>query len=55
MQHVVALGVVCCLVSPIGLYTLQGGFIMPDGAMMWTGVISLGVAAFLGQILLNNG
>ncbi|KAF9352726.1 hypothetical protein BGX34_012004, partial [Mortierella sp. NVP85] len=55
MQHVVALGVVCCLVSPIGLYTLQGGFIMPDGALMWTGVISLGIAAFLGQILLNNG
>ncbi|KAF9936168.1 hypothetical protein BGZ65_002684 [Modicella reniformis] len=55
MQHVVALGLVACLFSPIGLYTLQGGFIVPQGALMWSGVISLGVAAFLGQILLNNG
>ncbi|KAG0218650.1 hypothetical protein BGX31_011537 [Mortierella sp. GBA43] len=55
MQHVVALGVVSCLVSPIGLYTLQGGFVMPQGWAMWIGVLALGILAFLGQILLNNG
>lgn len=55
MQHVVILGVVSCVVSPIGLYTLQGGYIVIQGALMWTGVISLGLAAFWGQVLLNQG
>ncbi|KAF9101954.1 hypothetical protein BGX27_011248 [Mortierella sp. AM989] len=55
MQHVTYFGVVSCLVSTIGLYTLQGGYVAPQGTMMWTGVVVLGVAAFFGQILLNSG
>ncbi|KAF9204855.1 hypothetical protein BGZ49_004781 [Haplosporangium sp. Z 27] len=55
MQHVTYFGVVSCVVSTIGLYTLQSGYVAPQGTIMWTGVISLGVAAFFGQILLNSG
>ncbi|KAF9099759.1 hypothetical protein BGX23_012153 [Mortierella sp. AD031] len=55
MQHVTYFGVVSCFVSTIGLYTLQGGYVEPKGAWMWSGVLALGVAAFFGQILLNSG
>lgn len=55
MQHVIYLGVVSCFVSLIGLYTLQGGYVAPQGAWVWSGVVSLGVAAFFGQVLLNSG
>ncbi|KAG0372780.1 hypothetical protein BGX24_012582, partial [Mortierella sp. AD032] len=55
MQHVTYFGVVSCFVSTIGLYTLQGGYVAPQGTWMWTGVFSLGVAAFFGQVLLNSG
>ncbi|KAF9906857.1 hypothetical protein EC991_000221 [Linnemannia zychae] len=55
MQHVTYFGVVSIFVSTIGLYTLQGGYVHPQGTWMWSGVLSLGVAAFFGQILLNSG
>ncbi|KAK3835146.1 MAG: hypothetical protein JOS17DRAFT_736348 [Linnemannia elongata] len=55
MQHVTYLGFVSCFVSMIGLYTLQGGYVAPQGTWMWSGVVSLGFAAFFGQILLNSG
>ncbi|KAI1315096.1 hypothetical protein EDD11_001286 [Mortierella claussenii] len=55
MQHVTYFGAVSCVISMLGLYTLQGGYVAPHGALMWTGVVSLGVAAFVGQILLNSG
>ncbi|KAF9119532.1 hypothetical protein BGW39_000235, partial [Mortierella sp. 14UC] len=55
MQHVTYFGVVSCFVSTIGLFTLQGGYVHPQGAWVWSGVVSLGVAAFFGQILLNSG
>ncbi|KAF9933205.1 hypothetical protein FBU30_006146 [Linnemannia zychae] len=55
MQHVTYFGVISCVVSIIGLYTLQGGYVAPQGTWMWSGVITLGVSAFFGQILLNLG
>ncbi|KAF9177693.1 hypothetical protein BGZ51_001045 [Haplosporangium sp. Z 767] len=55
MQHVTYFGVVSCLVSTLGLYTLQGGYVAPKDTLVWTGVLVLGVAAFVGQILLNSG
>ncbi|KAI9241739.1 MAG: hypothetical protein BYD32DRAFT_432828 [Podila humilis] len=55
MQHVTYFGVVSCFVSWLGLYTLQGGYIEPKGTLMWAGLAALGVAAFIGQILLNSG
>ncbi|KAI8594252.1 hypothetical protein EDD21DRAFT_100632 [Dissophora ornata] len=55
MQHVTYFGAVSCVVSTLGLYALQGGYVAPEGNLMWTGVILLGVAAFVGQILLNSG
>ena len=55
MQHVTYFGVVSCFVSWPGLYILQGGYVEPKGTLMWTGLTALGVAAFIGQILLNSG
>ncbi|KAF9303719.1 hypothetical protein BGZ74_003193 [Mortierella antarctica] len=54
MQHVTYFGVVSCFVSMLGLYA-QGGYVEPEGTLMWTGLVALGVAAFVGQILLNCG
>lgn len=54
MQHVTYFGVVSCFVSVLGLYA-QGGYVEPEGTLMWTGLVALGVAAFVGQILLNCG
>ncbi|KAF9433655.1 hypothetical protein BGZ76_009162 [Entomortierella beljakovae] len=55
MQHVTYFGVVSTVVSTIGLYTLQGGYVAPTGSLMWSGLVALGVSAFFGQILLNSG
>ncbi|GJJ72106.1 hypothetical protein EMPS_04463 [Entomortierella parvispora] len=55
MQHVTYFGVVSCFVSAAGLYVMQGGYVAPEGNLMWTGVLTLGVSAFVGQILLNSG
>ncbi|KAG9064162.1 hypothetical protein KI688_003350 [Linnemannia hyalina] len=55
MQHVTYFGVVSCFVSLIGLFTLQGGYVAPQGTWMWSGVVALGVSAFFGQVLLNSG
>ena len=55
MQHVTYFGVISCVLSVVGLHTLQGGYVHPEGALMWTGLLVLGVAAFIGQVLLNNG
>ncbi|KAF9427556.1 hypothetical protein BGZ94_004670 [Podila epigama] len=55
MQHVTYFGVVSCFVSLLGLYVLQGGYVQPEGALMWSGLLALGVSAFVGQILLNSG
>ncbi|KAG0027974.1 hypothetical protein BGZ81_005137 [Podila clonocystis] len=55
MQHVTYFGVVSCFVSVLGLYALQGGYVEPKGTLMWTGLVALGVAAFVGQVLLNSG
>ncbi|KAG0057341.1 hypothetical protein BGZ83_011584 [Gryganskiella cystojenkinii] len=55
MQHVTYFGAVSCFVSLAGLYVMQGGYVAPQGSMMWTGIISLGVSAFVGQIMLNSG
>ncbi|KAF9353178.1 hypothetical protein BGX26_009031 [Mortierella sp. AD094] len=55
MQHVTYFGFISCLVSIIGLYTLQGGYVAPQGTWMWAGVTSVGVSSFFGQILINSG
>ncbi|KAG0330771.1 hypothetical protein BG000_011477 [Podila horticola] len=55
MQHVTYFGVVSCFVSVLGLYTIQDGYVEPNGTLMWVGLVALGVAAFVGQILLNSG
>ncbi|KAF9977934.1 hypothetical protein BGZ73_004374 [Actinomortierella ambigua] len=55
MVHVVYFGVVSCLVSVIGLFALQGGYVAPDSPLLWSGVLCLGVFSFVGQILLNSG
>jgi len=55
MQHVTYFGVVSCVVSAAGLYVMQGGYVAPEGSLVWTGIISLGTSAFVGQILLNSG
>ncbi|KAF9938767.1 hypothetical protein BGZ67_010459 [Mortierella alpina] len=55
MQHVTYFGVVSCVLSVVCLHTVQGGYVPPEGALMWTGLLLLGVAAFIGQVLLNNG
>lgn len=55
MQHVTYFGVVSCFVSMLGLYTIQDGYVEPNGTLMWVGLVALGVAAFVGQILLNSG
>ncbi|KAG0335206.1 hypothetical protein BG004_000088 [Podila humilis] len=55
MQHVTYFGVVSCVVSVAGLYAFQGGYVQPEGSVMWIGLVALGVSAFAGQILLNSG
>ncbi|KAF9170229.1 hypothetical protein BGX21_005114, partial [Mortierella sp. AD011] len=55
MQHVTYFGFVSCVVSFIGLYTLQGGYVAPQGTWMWTGVAAVGVSSFFGQVLINSG
>ncbi|KAF9585482.1 hypothetical protein BGW38_002172 [Lunasporangiospora selenospora] len=55
MQHVTYFGAVSCVISIIGLYTMQGGYVHPQGSLTWVGILLLGVSAFVGQILLNSG
>ncbi|KAG0224562.1 hypothetical protein BGW42_004999 [Actinomortierella wolfii] len=55
MVHVVYFGAVSCVVSVVGLFTMQGGYVAPKTSLMWGGVLCLGFFSFIGQILLNNG
>ncbi|KAI8373203.1 uncharacterized protein BYT42DRAFT_501056 [Radiomyces spectabilis] len=54
MVHVVYFGVISTLISPIGLLTLQK-FVMPHGWYEYSVLFLVGLMAFAGQCLLNQG
>lgn len=53
MVHVVYFGGISCVISAIGMY-FQGA-IMPSGAKEYTTLLLVGITAFIGQCLLNQG
>ncbi|CAO3597527.1 unnamed protein product [Absidia cylindrospora] len=53
MVHVVYFGAISCIISPIGMW-FQGS-VMPSGAKEYGSLLLVGVTAFIGQCLLNQG